>query len=139
MPSRDAFDCGRPVTNHQRAFSDSASLLRAHSEKLLDRFTSERKNCSGTNCLRPSFFQQKVGDSENGRGIEVARIKPAMENNLEPLKFLTLEETAELLHLSRRTLQRMIHRKELPAFKVGGQWRVHPNQLAKWLEELEEL
>jgi excisionase family DNA binding protein len=43
------------------------------------------------------------------------------------------------LHLSRRTLQRMIHRKELPAFKVGGQWRVHPSQLAKWLEELEEL
>ena len=62
-----------------------------------------------------------------------------MENDIEPLKFLTLEETAELLHLSRRTLQRMIHRKELPAFKVGGQWRVHPNQLAKWLEELEEL
>ena len=62
-----------------------------------------------------------------------------MENDLEPLKFRTLEETAELLHLSRRTLQRMIHRKELPAFKVGGQWRVHPSQLAKWLEELEEL
>jgi excisionase family DNA binding protein len=71
--------------------------------------------------------------------LRLLDVNPAMENNLEPLRFLTLEETAQLLHLSRRTLQRMIHRKELPAFKVGGQWRVHPNQLAKWLEELEEL
>jgi hypothetical protein len=34
-----------------------------------------------------------------------------MENNPEPLKFLTLQETAELLHLSRRTLQRMIRNR----------------------------
>jgi len=62
-----------------------------------------------------------------------------MENSTEPLKFLTVEETAELLQVSRRTLQRMIHRKDLPAFKVGGQWRIHENTLAKWLDGLHEL
>jgi len=61
-----------------------------------------------------------------------------MENSIEPLKFLTVEETAELLQVSRRTLQRMIHRKDLPAFKVGGQWRIHENALAKWLDGLHE-
>jgi excisionase family DNA binding protein len=61
-----------------------------------------------------------------------------MENSIEPLKFLTVEETAELLQVSRRTLQRMIHRKDLPAFKVGGQWRIHENALAKWLNGLHE-
>ena len=61
-----------------------------------------------------------------------------MENSTEPLKFLTVEETAELLQVSRRTLQRMIHRKDLPAFKVGGQWRIHENALAKWLNGLPE-
>jgi excisionase family DNA binding protein len=61
-----------------------------------------------------------------------------MENITEPLKFLTVEETAELLQVSRRTLQRMIHRKDLPAFKVGGQWRIHENALAKWLNGLHE-
>ena len=61
-----------------------------------------------------------------------------MENSTEPLKFLTVEETAELLQVSRRTLQRMIHRKDLPAFKVGGQWRIHENALAKWLDGLHE-
>jgi excisionase family DNA binding protein len=61
-----------------------------------------------------------------------------MENSTEPLRFLTVEETAELLQISRRTLQRMIHRKDLPAFKVGGQWRIHENALAKWLNGLHE-
>jgi excisionase family DNA binding protein len=61
-----------------------------------------------------------------------------MENSTEPLKFLTVEETAELLQVSRRTLQRMIQRKDLPAFKVGGQWRIHENTLAKWLDGLHE-
>ncbi|HEY1234105.1 MAG TPA: helix-turn-helix domain-containing protein [Candidatus Binatia bacterium] len=61
-----------------------------------------------------------------------------MENSTEPLKFLTVEETAELLQVSRRTLQRMIHRKDLPAFKVGGQWRIHENTLTKWLDGLHE-
>ena len=62
-----------------------------------------------------------------------------MENGFEPLKFLTVEQTAELLQLSRRTLHRMIQRKDLPAFKVGGQWRIHETALAKWLEGLNEL
>ncbi len=61
-----------------------------------------------------------------------------MEDSTEALKFLTVEETAELLQVSRRTLQRMIHRKDLPAFKVGGQWRIHENALAKWLNGLNE-
>ena len=56
--------------------------------------------------------------------LRLLDVEPAMENNLEPLRFLTLEETAQLLHLSRRTLQRMIHRKELPALKVGSRWRI---------------
>lgn len=61
-----------------------------------------------------------------------------MENGLAPLKFLTVEQTAELLQVSRRTLHRIIHRKDLPAFKVGGQWRIHENTLAKWLDGLHE-
>ena len=63
----------------------------------------------------------------------------AMENELEPLKLLTLNEAAELLQVSRRTLQRMLNRKELPALKVGGQWRIHEKRLAQWLEGLHDL
>lgn len=63
---------------------------------------------------------------------------PLMDDNDQPLRFLTTHETAELLQVSKRTLQRMINRKDLPAFKVGGQWRIHETALAKWLEGLHE-
>jgi len=32
----------------------------------------------------------------------------------------------------------MIQRKELSAFKVGGQWRLRESELATWLEGLNE-
>ena len=57
-----------------------------------------------------------------------------MENDLNRLRLLTLPEAAELLHVSTRTLQRMIRRNELPALKVGGQWRVRESQLTKWIQ-----
>ena len=55
------------------------------------------------------------------------------------LRLLTLLETAELLQVSQRTVNRMIQSKKLPAFKVGGQWRVRESQLTKWLQGLNEL
>jgi excisionase family DNA binding protein len=50
---------------------------------------------------------------------------------------LTLSEAANLLQVSTRTLQRMIRSGELPAFKVGGQWRVRETQLRQWVESRE--
>ena len=61
-----------------------------------------------------------------------------MSNTLEGLRLLTLPEAADLLQVSTRTLQRMIRRNELPALKVGGQWRVRESQLTRWIEVREE-
>ena len=61
-----------------------------------------------------------------------------MTDSLESLRLLTLPEAAELLHVSTRTLQRMIRRNELPAFKVGGQWRVRESQLTSWIQGRED-
>jgi excisionase family DNA binding protein len=61
-----------------------------------------------------------------------------MSDNLDGLRLLTLPEAAELLHVSTRTLQRMIRRKDLPAFKVGGQWRVRESQLTRWIQGQED-
>ncbi len=63
-----------------------------------------------------------------------------MTNDLEPMvRFLTLKQTAELLQLSTRTLLRMVKSNELPAFKVGGQWRVRESDLTKFIQSLNEL
>lgn len=61
-----------------------------------------------------------------------------MENNLDPLRMLTLGEAADLMHLSKKTLKRMIQRNKFPAIRIGGQWRVRESELSKWIEGLNE-
>ena len=58
-----------------------------------------------------------------------------MEKQLERIRLLTLSEAAKLLQVSTRTLQRMIRQSQLPAFKVGGQWRMRESQLSEWLDQ----
>lgn len=60
-----------------------------------------------------------------------------MNTMQEELKLLTLEAAAEILQVSKRTLLRMIQKKEVPAFKVGGQWRIRESQFRKWVEHKE--
>ena len=57
-----------------------------------------------------------------------------MDQNIDRISLLTLAEAASLLHVSTRTLQRMIRSRDLPALKVGGQWRLRESQLAEWIE-----
>ncbi|NIM20774.1 MAG: helix-turn-helix domain-containing protein [Candidatus Latescibacteria bacterium] len=54
-------------------------------------------------------------------------------------KLLTLSQASQILQVSKRTLHRMIQQKEIPAFKVGGQWRIRESQLNKWVEDKEHL
>jgi excisionase family DNA binding protein len=61
-----------------------------------------------------------------------------MENDIEPGRFLTLRQTADVLQMSLRTVVHLAQSKQLPAFKVGAQWRVCESELAKWLEGLNE-
>ncbi len=54
------------------------------------------------------------------------------------LGLLTLAEAATILRVSKRTLLRMIQKKDIPAFKVGGQWRLREVVFRKWVSKLEE-
>jgi two-component system probable response regulator PhcQ len=50
-----------------------------------------------------------------------------------PEKLMTLEEVAEYLNVDRFTVYRLLSQKELPAFKVGNQWRFKRKMLEAWL------
>ncbi|MBI2534914.1 MAG: helix-turn-helix domain-containing protein [Deltaproteobacteria bacterium] len=60
-----------------------------------------------------------------------------MSGKLDDIQLLTLSEAADILQVSTRTLQRMIHSGEMPALKVGGQWRVRRALLKQWVENRE--
>jgi excisionase family DNA binding protein len=70
--------------------------------------------------------------------LRFARLRNfSMDKKFENICLLTLSEAANLLQVSTRTLQRMIRNGELPAFKVGGQWRLREAQLRQWVESRE--
>jgi len=49
-------------------------------------------------------------------------------------EFLTVEELAKKLKVNPRTIQRLIERKELPAIRIGKQWRFRRETVTEWLE-----
>ncbi len=55
------------------------------------------------------------------------------------IRLLTLAEAAAILKISKRTLHRMIQHRQIPAFKVGGQWRILESRFEEWVEEEEHL
>ena len=54
-----------------------------------------------------------------------------MENQADPMPFVTLQQAAKLLNIPARQLQSMIRRKELPALIVGSRWRIPKSALTK--------
>ena len=50
-----------------------------------------------------------------------------------PEQLLTLEQVAEYLNVDKFTVYRLLADKELPAFKVGNQWRFKRKMIENWL------
>ncbi|MBL7686083.1 MAG: helix-turn-helix domain-containing protein [Deltaproteobacteria bacterium] len=48
-------------------------------------------------------------------------------------EFMSIKEVAVKLNLHEMTIYRLIKSKSLPAFKVGGQWRIRRQFLDNWL------
>jgi len=49
-------------------------------------------------------------------------------------KIMTIEEVARYLSLHELTVRRLAREGEIPAFKIGRQWRVKKNLLDRWIE-----
>jgi len=48
-------------------------------------------------------------------------------------RVLTAQEAATYLRITPATLYKLIHKGEIPAAKVGRQWRFHLDLLDEWL------
>ena len=49
-------------------------------------------------------------------------------------KLLTIDQIAEYLKVDKFTVYRLVNKKQLPAFKVGNQWRFKREIVDSWLE-----
>ena len=49
-------------------------------------------------------------------------------------KVLTLSEVSNYLNVSPVTIYRLLRRKQIPAFRLAGNWRFNVEDLALWME-----
>jgi excisionase family DNA binding protein len=63
-----------------------------------------------------------------------------MNNIAQQEELLTAKEASKYLKISPRTLYRHIRKHQIPAFKLGGEWRFVKSELDKWLiKKVQEL
>lgn len=51
------------------------------------------------------------------------------------LELYTAAEVAEVLRLNLQVVQRKLQAGEIPAYRIGREWRIEKEQLVAWLEE----
>jgi excisionase family DNA binding protein len=49
-------------------------------------------------------------------------------------KFLTFSETAELLRISKPTVERLVAEKIIPSYKIGKRRLFDPEELIEWVK-----
>jgi excisionase family DNA binding protein len=50
---------------------------------------------------------------------------------------LTLDEVAEFLRVHPSTVYRLVKKRNIPAFKMGSDWRFNLESVERWVKELE--
>ncbi len=60
----------------------------------------------------------------------------ALDSSERP-SLLTLENVAEYLRVHPSTIYRLLRKKQLPAFKVGRDWRFNRESIDRWRVEAE--
>ena len=50
---------------------------------------------------------------------------------------LTLVEVAEFLRVHPTTVYRLLYKDQIPAFKVGSEWRFNQESVESWVKDLE--
>ena len=51
---------------------------------------------------------------------------------------LTVQDVAEYLHVHRQTIYELLKRKQLPAFKIGREWRFNQESIDRWRADAEQ-
>ena len=60
-----------------------------------------------------------------------------IESKTERARILTLENVAQYLRVHPSTIYRLLKKKQLPAFKVGRDWRFNLESIDRWRTDAE--
>lgn len=52
-------------------------------------------------------------------------------------KVMTLQEVADFLQVHASTIYRLLKRRDIPAFKLGADWRFNQESIEDWVKKRE--
>ena len=56
----------------------------------------------------------------------------------QPLKIITVREVSDYLRVHPSTIYRLLRERQLPAFRVGSDWRFNVEAIDRWRASMEE-
>jgi excisionase family DNA binding protein len=62
---------------------------------------------------------------------------PLLDSKNEMVPVLTVQNVAEYLRVHPSTIYRLLKKKQLPAFKVGSDWRFNRESIDRWRADAE--
>jgi excisionase family DNA binding protein len=81
------------------------------------------------------YYSLALSVSKRLRGTKPSGLKKVQRGlRTMPEQLLTLEQVADYLNVDKFTVYRLIAARDLPAFKVGNQWRFKKKLIENWLE-----
>jgi excisionase family DNA binding protein len=54
---------------------------------------------------------------------------------MPPRRIMTIAEVAEYLQVHRSTIYRLVHKGQIPAFKIGSDYRFDRDAIEKWMAD----
>ena len=86
----------------------------------------------GTSC---AAMPNETLDSREQQNVMTDKIDDALETRTA--KVMTLEEVSRYLHVHPSTVYRLLKRREIPAFRIGSDWRFNIEAIDTWRSKLE--
>jgi excisionase family DNA binding protein len=65
------------------------------------------------------------------------KAQPIPGSTIEMFPILTVRNVAEYLHVHPSTIYRLVKNKQLPAFRVGSDWRFNRQEIDRWRADAE--
>jgi excisionase family DNA binding protein len=65
----------------------------------------------------------------------MSRTESSKTKNSTPAAALTPRECMGILRITRKQFYQLVKRRDLPAFRVGNQWRVRPAALKEFMHD----
>jgi excisionase family DNA binding protein len=67
----------------------------------------------------------------------IKKPQPIHDSTIEMAPVLTVRNVAEYLHVHPSTIYRLVKKRQLPAFRVGSDWRFNRESIDRWRADAE--